>query len=368
VTVACNHVEQGMEAIHKPTKRELITLMKLAIDLLKADSIEVALQVIAHSLSSLCPDEVLLMLRSERGDCRLRLNAFGAIAPIDQESERLFDALNPSEAQISPPTAHAIERKDGFLIAASFSSPRMDGRIAIGWRTLPELWVRLQALKLLPGIAELAGARLDSLMNQGRREKQLAAQCSALAATQTQHKEAMRHSELQNAEARELAAMDELTGLQNRRGFDAKAEQCLLLARRQALACAVIFVDVDGLKTVNDQLGHAVGDELIRCAGRIFSGAFRHADVVARVGGDEFAAFTFDNATPAAIVDRINRKVVEFNVCRKHPFILSLSIGVVTCDYRSGQSLSDYLERADEEMYRQKRDRLAQPSQKPDKY
>jgi len=91
----------------------------------------------------------------------------------------------------------------------------------------------------------------------------------------------------------------------------------MLVARRQEQACAVIFADVDGLKLINDQLGHAAGDELIREAVHIFDSAFRHADVVGRVGGDEFAAFTFDNATPRVIVERIEAKIAEFNAGSK---------------------------------------------------
>jgi diguanylate cyclase (GGDEF)-like protein len=342
-----------------PTKGELAVLMKLAKELLQVDCVDAALQALWRGLQPLDPDDLLLTACCDSGEYRFRLNASGAITRLDEKTRRLLDAVAGPEFSSDKPS-QLIELKDGFLIATSFACGNMSGRVALSWQDPPD---RLHHIaKLLPALADLAGARLASLMNQSRREQQLSAQCNLLVATQTRHKEELRTSELENVEARALAAVDQLTGLQNRRGFIAKAEQCLLIAQRQELACAVIFADVDGLKGVNDQLGHAAGDALICCAAGIFRSALRSADVVARVGGDEFAAFTFDNATPTAIIDRINRKIAEFNAAMQYPFFLSLSVGVVICDTRSKQSLSDYLERADNEMYRQKSDRqVARP-------
>jgi diguanylate cyclase (GGDEF)-like protein len=83
--------------------------------------------------------------------------------------------------------------------------------------------------------------------------------------------------------------------------------------------------------------------------------------VVGRVGGDEFAAFTFDNATPRAIVERIRAKIAQFNAGKKGPQTMSLSIGVINCDINSEETLAEYLVRADEEMYRHKRQRGRSP-------
>jgi diguanylate cyclase (GGDEF)-like protein len=94
---------------------------------------------------------------------------------------------------------------------------------------------------------------------------------------------------------------------------------------------------------------------LIREAAQLFRSAFRHADVVGRVGGDEFAAFTFDNATPRAITERILARIAEFNLAHPGEQALSLSIGVINCDSAGAESLSDYLLQADNEMYRDKR-------------
>jgi diguanylate cyclase (GGDEF)-like protein len=88
---------------------------------------------------------------------------------------------------------------------------------------------------------------------------------------------------------------DELTGLANRRNFEQ-----LLEHRPGRQPFAVLAVDVDGLKLVNDSKGHAAGDELLVAIGQALAGALRRGDVLARVGGDEFAAFCFDADSVAA--------------------------------------------------------------------
>jgi diguanylate cyclase (GGDEF)-like protein len=106
---------------------------------------------------------------------------------------------------------------------------------------------------------------------------------------------------LANARAHELvqlqAMTDELTGLANHRSFEQ-----LLEHRPGRQQFAVLAVDVDGLKLVNDSKGHAAGDELLRAIGQALVGTLRRGDILARVGGDEFAAFCF-NADPASVAE-----------------------------------------------------------------
>lgn len=97
------------------------------------------------------------------------------------------------------------------------------------------------------------------------------------------------------------AATDPLTGLANRRSFDATLERVLRERRRSPRACALLYLDVDGFKAVNDRLGHAAGDQLLSTLGRDLRGVAREVDTVARVGGDEFALLALDLADPAAV-------------------------------------------------------------------
>ena len=107
-----------------------------------------------------------------------------------------------------------------------------------------------------------------------------------------------------------LAYRDTLTGLPNRRLFTDRLELAVTHAQRQRQKLAVIFVDLDGFKLVNDSLGHAWGDELLRHAARRIEGCVRHGDTVARLGGDEFTLILpgIEKTTDA---ERIAAKVLD---------------------------------------------------------
>src|SRR5205085_6171671 len=91
-----------------------------------------------------------------------------------------------------------------------------------------------------------------------------------------------------------LALQDELTGLYNRRGFLALAERQLKLARRSGRSLLLFFIDVDGLKDINDAFGHGEGDAALKCTAEALETTFRDSDVIARFGGDEFAALAIE--------------------------------------------------------------------------
>jgi diguanylate cyclase (GGDEF)-like protein len=90
------------------------------------------------------------------------------------------------------------------------------------------------------------------------------------------------------AEVRELALLDQLTGVLNRRGFEERAGAEISRARRSGEGFALIYLDLDGFKRVNDNLSHAAGDRVLRRAGLAMAAVLRGEDVLARMGGDEF--------------------------------------------------------------------------------
>ncbi len=87
-----------------------------------------------------------------------------------------------------------------------------------------------------------------------------------------------------------LAVTDELTGLFNRRGFEEQLHVALAQARRREEGGVLVYIDLDGFKPINDNFGHAAGDEVLRHVGRTLMANLRETDAVARLGGDEFAA------------------------------------------------------------------------------
>jgi diguanylate cyclase (GGDEF)-like protein len=156
-----------------------------------------------------------------------------------------------------------------------------------------------------------------------------------------------------NEQLRAESLTDTLTGLHNRRGFITLAEQALAQQRELAL----FFIDLNGLKTINDQLGHEIGDLALRDTARVLRETFREVDVVARLGGDEFVALVAleRSDVPDLVTARLVSRVDAFNDHSLRDFALSLSIGSATYDPRAPRSLSALLAEADAAMYERKR-------------
>jgi diguanylate cyclase (GGDEF)-like protein len=162
-----------------------------------------------------------------------------------------------------------------------------------------------------------------------------------------------------SVEMEQLALTDELTGLRNRRGFLVLADQALRMARRTRSKCALVFVDLDGLKRVNDTRGHAAGDALIADAARVLGSVFRESDVVGRVGGDEFAVLALldehDGAT--AVSARLQSEIDRFNAELVPTLRVAMSIGIEEINCAAETPLDVLLSRADRAMYERKRRR-----------
>jgi diguanylate cyclase (GGDEF)-like protein len=155
---------------------------------------------------------------------------------------------------------------------------------------------------------------------------------------------------------REMSITDELTGLHNRRGFFAIAQQQLKVTKRAKGKLALFFADLDDFKTINDKWGHHKGDEALVAMADILKRSFRDSDLIARISGDEFALLLlgmhenyFD-----IIIGRLQQNIDAFNLRSGATFILSLSIGMALYDYSQTCSLEDLLKLADRRMYDQK--------------
>jgi diguanylate cyclase (GGDEF)-like protein len=107
------------------------------------------------------------------------------------------------------------------------------------------------------------------------------------------------------------ALRDPLTGLANRTLFLDRADHALAAGRRAGTACAVVFLDLDGFKGVNDSLGHAAGDRILREYARRIAAGVRPSDTVGRWGGDELTVLCVNTASPAAVVEVAERLVRE---------------------------------------------------------
>jgi diguanylate cyclase (GGDEF)-like protein len=168
------------------------------------------------------------------------------------------------------------------------------------------------------------------------------------------------------AELGSLALTDELTGLYNRRGFVFLAERQWKLAFRARRGLLLFFIDVDGLKAINDSFGHSEGDCALRRAAKALQSTFRDSDVIARVGGDEFAVLATERARHGAAAIRTRlAKCINLMNSEESRYSLSISLGVARLQPRTRMSMATLLVQADRKMYQQKRLRAAMQTHAP---
>ena len=153
-----------------------------------------------------------------------------------------------------------------------------------------------------------------------------------------------------------LSVMDELTGLYNRRGFLNLAKQQISLKERNNNDLLLVFFDMDGLKKINDTLGHSFGDYAIVSLANLLRKAFRGTDIIARIGGDEFVILAAECSGDeyTKIRSRLDHSVDEFNASSDQKFQLSFSSGAVPFDPDSKFTIEQLMEKADAELYKEK--------------
>jgi diguanylate cyclase (GGDEF)-like protein len=169
--------------------------------------------------------------------------------------------------------------------------------------------------------------------------------------------------ELQD-ELRDLGTTDVLTNLTNRRGFLPAADHQLEVAKRTNQPLALMYLDLDALKQVNDRLGHPAGDGMLTEAAFVLTTTFRASDLVARMGGDEFCVLFPSESYQTAMIAlaRLQGAVDEANERKKRPFQLSFSAGLAMFDPEDPCTLGQLIGLADSQMYASKRAKHAEPA------
>jgi len=156
---------------------------------------------------------------------------------------------------------------------------------------------------------------------------------------------------------RALSDVDPLTGLLNRRGFFDAAHRQLALAQRTGREMVLLFLDLDGLKWINDTQGHLEGDQALIEVASVLKRTFRQPDVLGRYGGDEYAILAIEAKGRSAegIVQRLERNLNAHNARKRTEKTLSFSVGLAYFDPKKPRSVDLLIEEADESMYKQKR-------------
>ncbi len=165
----------------------------------------------------------------------------------------------------------------------------------------------------------------------------------------------MKHVRMQER-LRLMSITDELTGLLNRRGFFPMAEKQLKIADRFGDEMALLFVDQDNLKSINDTWGHKEGDSAIVNTACLIKDTFRDSDIIARMGGDEFAILMVVDRefNGDVVVKRLEETFGQHNRNSSEKYDLSISVGCALYKPESMFSLDDLISRADAEMYHNK--------------
>ena len=173
-------------------------------------------------------------------------------------------------------------------------------------------------------------------------------------------------TERKRAEAalQSLSLVDELTGLYNRRGFLAVSEQSLAEIRLNEKTPAIVYADLDGLKEINDSLGHHEGDRALAKAAEILKDSFRSSDIVARIGGDEFVVLAAigSDESPESLSTRLQENFDASNALRNRSYNLSLSVGIAHFDDEQNHSIEELMAQADRAMYENKRQKRSRNS------
>lgn len=153
-----------------------------------------------------------------------------------------------------------------------------------------------------------------------------------------------------------MAVTDKLTGLYNRTGFFTLAEQQLFIAEREERNQCLVYIDLDGMKYINDTFGHKEGDKAIISTAKLLKKTFRDSDIVARIGGDEFVVLaSIDTASDQKVIlKRLQDYIDRHNKTIHLNYSLVMSTGIAVYSYKNPIQLDDLLHEADLVMYKNK--------------
>lgn len=268
------------------------------------------------------------------------LEVIAGVNPLDG----LYDRSDPR------PGPDALQRGQPLVFAGHEEIEVGYPTIATAMRT-----ARLEGLAAFPLLRDHAPFGVVAAFFARRRELEPAA-IELVQAIALQAAQALARIRLQE-ELAHLALHDQLTGLANRALLREHIDSALAASERSAQPVAMMFLDLDGFKPVNDRLGHTTGDEVLREVARRLRAVVRETDVIGRFGGDEFIVLCpeTDDVQAAVIAERLREAVEQPMEWLPAGFAVSASVGVVVHSAGAHRPTTDeLLEIADSEMYRAK--------------
>jgi len=265
--------------------------------------------------------------------------------PSDQEYE-LGSRGYASLARHGPHSGEIVlSKKDGTRFWCHLSGNLVDR----GNPTKGSVW-------LAEDITERKGAQDALLRARDELERRVHERTAELATANTRLKEEIQVRRLAEEQVRHLANHDALTGLPNRRLLEDRLEQAIVRAKRGRAQGAVLFIDLDHFKVINDSLGHRSGDLLLQAVAERLRGHLREIDTVARVGGDEFVLVLPDMHEEAAATEAAQRVLASLGepyLIDGHLLQVTPSIGISLYP-KDGSEVEILISRADSAMYHAK--------------
>jgi two-component system, cell cycle response regulator len=163
-----------------------------------------------------------------------------------------------------------------------------------------------------------------------------------------------------------MTVVDDLTGLYNRRGFFQHAPRRLKFAHREQKRALLAIIDMDGLKQINDTHGHMEGDNAIISVAAVLKRTFRDDDIIARIGGDEFAvlAIVKGHTAEQAILSRLDKNLTAAGT--PAGYVLSVSLGLAALETGDAADFDELLKQADQSLYDHKRSKGRIPTATPE--
>ena len=308
---------------------------------------------------------------SDRQTYTTLLNSFGyRILEANDGSEALEIARTELPDLVI--TEIIMPNMDGFTLTRRLRAEPLLAGVPVIFQTVHYLEAEVRKLATSSGIKHILGKPAEpqqilQAVNESLKRGTEPAKLPQTGQLQREHLQLLadklyeKNLELEktNERLRNLSLTDELTGLNNRRGFMILANGLLKFSRRANHPICLLYIDMDSLKSINDTFGHAHGDIALTHFAHILTKTFRDSDVIARMGGDEFAVLTID-ATESSlnvIQERLQGNVDTHNLEAARGYTLSFSLGIIRVDLNSTFTVESLLAQADEAMYAHKKKR-----------
>jgi diguanylate cyclase (GGDEF)-like protein/PAS domain S-box-containing protein len=238
---------------------------------------------------------------------------------------------------------------------ALFESLKQRGEIELVGAPSP-IWLGVPLIAEGKAIGVMAVQDYKNARAYAEREQRILEFVSSQTAMAIHRKQAEEALAQSHEQLRALSLEDELTSLYNRRGFLILARQQLKTVYRARRSMVLLFADLDGLKQINDTLGHREGDLALIETAAILKETFREADILTRLGGDEFGVLALETSENSAetITSRLRIILNDHNAQEGRRYSLSLSLGVAIYDPENPSTIEELLAQADAHMYEQR--------------